>query len=150
MNKKIIFLLCVTLSISIFGCSKQNSSAEDETAIETVVGEDIETDIGHEEDVIDANDEGANDQVADNMVIADSIEYIQDVNSVIGRYSIAVEWLLNPNAGPVYWNETYDEYNKYISRNLLSDTIDKYWASGGIDVSDTGMNEVEYNKRFVF
>lgn len=154
MNKKIIFLLCVTLSISIYGCSKQNTFAEDETAIETdietTVEEDVETDIGHEADVIDVNDEDANDQVADNMVNADSIEYIQDVNSVIGGYSIAVGWLLNPNAGPVYWNETYDEYNKYISRNLLSDTIDKYWASGGIDVSDAGMHEVEYNKRFVF
>ena len=71
--------------------------------------------------------------------------YTPDPNADRKNYIQAVKWLLNPNAGPVYWQNTYDQYADYIDPSLLERKIQEYWANGGVDVSSLGMDEPEYH-----
>lgn len=71
--------------------------------------------------------------------------YTPDPNADSKNYIQAVKWLLNPNAGPVYWQNTYDQYADYIDPSLLERKIQEYWANGGVDVSSLGMDEPEYH-----
>ena len=71
--------------------------------------------------------------------------YTPDPNADSKKYIQAVKWLLNPNAGPVYWQKTYDQYADYIDSSLLERKIQEYWANGGVDVSSLGMDEPEYH-----
>ena len=71
--------------------------------------------------------------------------YTPDPNADSKKYIQAVKWLLNPNAGPVYWQKTYDQYADYIDPSLLERKIQEYWANGGVDVSSLGMDEPEYH-----
>ena len=71
--------------------------------------------------------------------------YTPDPNADSKNYIQAVKWLLNPNAGPVYWQNTYDQYADYIDPSLLERKIQEYRANGGVDVSSLGMDEPEYH-----
>lgn len=71
--------------------------------------------------------------------------YTPDPNADSKNYIQAVKWLLNPNAGPVYWQKTYDQYADYIDPSLLERKIQEYRANGGVDVSSLGMDEPEYH-----
>lgn len=71
--------------------------------------------------------------------------YTPDPNADSKNYIQAVKWLLNPNAGPVYWQKTYDQYADYIDLSLLERKIQEYRANGGVDVSSLGMDEPEYH-----
>ena len=71
--------------------------------------------------------------------------YTPDPNADSKNYIQAVKWLLNPNAGPVYWQKTYDQYADYIDPSLLERKIQEYWANGGVDVSSLGMDEPDYH-----
>lgn len=71
--------------------------------------------------------------------------YTPDPNVDSKNYIQAVKWLLNPNAGPVYWQKTYDQYADYIDPSLLERKIQEYWTNGGVDVSSLGMDEPEYH-----
>lgn len=68
---------------------------------------------------------------------------------VAEEYIDAVKWILNPNAGPVYWEQTYSEYEKYISRELLDRKIAEYKKQGKVDTSLYNMTEPEYNLKKV-
>ena len=95
--------LGLIITLSVCGCS-DNKKAED---IETKPVENIEkAEVTEEKKEVDRS----------NVVAEDYIE--------------AVKWILNPNAGPVYWGQTYPEYEKYISKELLDKRITEYYEQG--------------------
>ena len=110
--------LGLIIALSVCGCS-DNKKAED---IETKPVENIE-----KAEVTEENKE------------------VDRTNVVAEDYIDAVKWILNPNAGPVYWGQTYPEYEKYISKELLDKRIDEYYEQGKVDTALYGMTEPEYN-----
>lgn len=90
-----------------------------------------------------------NDNIEDTLVVEEDImeennnNNNEDIN--VDKYVEATMWLLNPNAGPKYWEATYDEYSDFIDRALLEDKIQEYWDNDGVDVTEYNMYEPEYN-----
>lgn len=107
-------------------------------------------------DILDINSE-TDDKMLDNKTYntdTSDFEPLKSTETSVElneeKYIEAIKWILNPNAGPNYWEETYYKYSDYIDRNLLDSKIQEYWDNGGIDTSGTGMSEPEYNMRYTY
>ena len=85
------------------------------------------------------------DNVKEETIDTDINKYDVDVNKntidndTLNEYVKAFKWICNPNGGPNYWKETYSEYDKYISKQLLDTKIGEYKNE-----SVSG-NEIEFN-----
>lgn len=141
MKRCIAILLIFGLLIGLAGCGSKETDAT-RAELEEKLAE-LET----ENAELTATEEK---EINDEIQVQQEKKEVDRSNVVAEEYIDAVKWILNPNAGPVYWEETYPEYEKYISRKMVDDKIQEYVEAGKVDVSSTGMTEPEYNMREVF
>lgn len=140
MKRCITILLIWGLFIGLSGCGSKETDttrAQLEEKLAELETENTELTATEEKEINDENQ------------VRQEKKEIDRSNVVAEEYIDAVKWILNPNAGPVYWGQTYSEYEMYISRELLDNRIAEYYENGGIDAESYGMSEPEYNLKVV-
>lgn len=148
-----ILIICA-LSINICACSNNskisdsnigiNSNHNDEFNQLKVNNSIIEESYNYNNETVDNTinnesvNENINNEIIDNEIVASNDDEKQIVLDN-GQYIRAVRWLLNPLAGPNYWNKYYEDYSETISQELITQLINEYKSDSSkvqLDIQD--------------
>ena len=121
MKKRLVTMILIMLAIT--GCGKKEVNTE------------------YNKDKFDYTDniEEATDEISGNNKL---VELTDD------DYIKGFKWIMNPSAGKVYWERTYEEYSSIVSDDLLK--LREQEVDGKIIIDDDSADEIEYTMKNVY
>ncbi len=121
MKKRLVTMILIMLAIT--GCGKKEVNTE------------------YDKDKFDYTDnvEETTDEISDSNT---------SVNLTDDDYIKGFKWIMNPSAGKVYWEKTYNEYSNIVSEDLLK--LREQEVDGKVIIDDDSADEIEYTMKNVY